>query len=70
MAYTQTDLDNIQAAIITVASGGVAEIEINGERTRYQSLDKLVKLSNYIQDQLNSATIGSGIMKVKFKDAE
>lgn len=51
MAYTQADLDRIEAAIASEE----LEVEVDGQRTRYQSIDQLLKAREFIAGQLQLA---------------
>lgn len=52
MAYTQADLDRIEAAIASEE----LEVEVDGVRTRYQSIDQLLKAREFIASQIQLAT--------------
>lgn len=51
MAFTQTDLDNINAAIAT----GELSVEVNGRKVQYRSMDDLMKARDVISTDLASA---------------
>ena len=70
MSYTQADIDNIDAAIKEIAKSGVAEIEINGERTKYQNLKDLYDIRNKAQADLDTAVYDSTFIKVGFVDVD
>lgn len=55
MAFTQTDLDNINAAIAT----GELTVEVNGRRVTYRSVDDLLKARSAIQSDLAAASAGN-----------
>ncbi|MGH1371142.1 MAG: phage head-tail joining protein [Cellvibrionaceae bacterium] len=55
MAYTQQNLDDINAAIAT----GVMEVTINGRTTKFRSLDEMLRTKSIIERSL-STTAGSG----------
>lgn len=68
MAFTQTDLDNINAAIAT----GEMTVEVNGRRVTYRSIADLEKARTIIQGDLAAATPGSprrGNFTVRFATA-
>jgi len=67
MAYTSTDADNIRAAIVTIATKGTAEVEINGRRVRFQDITKLQALLSIIEAEVNSESYG-GAMDIIFKE--
>ena len=54
MAFTQSDLDNINAAVGT----GELSVEVNGRKVVYRSIDDLVKARNLIANDL-AATAAS-----------
>lgn len=67
MAFTASQLSQIESAIITVAAGGVAEIEdAFGNKTKYTSLDQLMKLKKLIEDDIARNSRDSWIDKGKF----
>ena len=49
MAYTQTDLDKIDAAI----AGGAKRVRLNGREKEFFSANDLLKLREQIQNDLN-----------------
>lgn len=51
MAFTQTDLDNINAAIAT----GELSVEVNGRKVQYRSVDDLIKARSIISADLAAA---------------
>lgn len=52
MAFTQTDLDNINAAIAT----GELAVEVNGRKVVYRSIDDLLKARSAIASDLATAS--------------
>lgn len=70
MSYTQADLDAIDEAIKRVTSGGIAEIELDGERTVYTKLTDLLKARNMIAACVLTSTNDSYDIKVRFKNVE
>jgi hypothetical protein len=61
MAFTSTDLANVEAAIVKLAVGTrVIECEIDGDRVRYQpsDLDKVRALRDLIRQELASTATG------------
>lgn len=48
MAYTQTDLDAINAALIN----GTLEVEVNGRRVRYRSTSELMRVKTMISKEI------------------
>lgn len=52
MAYTQSDLDRIDAAIASEE----LEVEVDGSRTRYRSMDELIKARTHVASQIVAAT--------------
>ena len=51
MAFTQTDLDNINAAI----AFGELSVEVNGRKVVYRSIDDLIKARAIVTADLGSA---------------
>lgn len=51
MAYTQTMLDALDAAIAT----GALRITHNGKTTEYRSMDEMVRVRNLIKQELAAA---------------
>ena len=72
MAFTATDLAKVEQAMVDLAIGKrVVEVDVGGKTRRFQatSMDKLKKLRNLIQAEVNNATNGTGFMQpVSFKD--
>lgn len=66
MAFTQTDLDNINAAVGT----GELSVEVNGRKVVYRSIDDLVKARNLIANDLaavsTTGTVRRGSFRVNF----
>lgn len=52
MAYTQADLNRLDAAIASEE----LEVEVDGVRTRYRSMDELLKARNHVATNLVAAT--------------
>ena len=52
MAWTQTDLDAIKAAI----AKGTLEVTHNGRTIRYRSMQDLIAAKREIESELNSST--------------
>lgn len=70
MAFTQTDLDNINAAI----ASGELTVEVNGRRVTYRSIADLERARSMIQGDLAAAASGSasprrGTYAVRFTTA-
>lgn len=62
MAYTSTDLTNVQAAIIALAEGKrVVSVSTNGKTIQYGAaqMKELQALRDAIQAEIGSATTGS-----------
>ena len=55
MAYTQADLDAIDAAL----AGSESTVEIEGKRTTWRSAEELLKMRRFIAAQLNAAATGA-----------
>ena len=59
MAYTQTDLDNVQAAIVALGKGElIVEVSLDGRTTKYAqaSLDNLKTIKADIEATLTTIT--------------
>ena len=64
MAFTQTDLDNINAAIAT----GELSVEVNGRKVVYRSVDDLLKARSIIADDIAAAaSAASGSRRGSFR---
>ena len=64
MAYSSTDLTNVEAAITALISGDqIVEITKDGITTRYNqtSLDKLISLREDIKREVNVPAASSGV---------
>lgn len=59
MAFTQTDLDNINAAIPT----GELSVEVNGRKVQYRSMDDLVKARSIIAADLAATPEAAGAVR-------
>lgn len=67
MAFTQTDLDNINAAIAT----GELSVEVNGRKVVYRSMDDLVKARSIVASDLQAlgaptSSVRRGSYRVSF----
>lgn len=67
MAYTETDLNNIRTAMVTIATRGSAEVEINGRRIRYLDITKLQTLLDTIEAAVNANNYGA-MIDITFKE--
>lgn len=54
MAYSQTDLDNIEAAI----AEGVSSVSVAGRTITYRSLDDMIRLRDLIRRELGLIPYG------------
>lgn len=52
MALTQTDLDNLDAAI----ASGELEVQLEGRKVQYRSVGELLKARNHVAQLLASST--------------
>jgi hypothetical protein len=52
MAYTQTQLDDLRAAI----AEGVTKVAANGRTVEYRSLDEMRKLERIMAEELEAST--------------
>jgi len=59
MAFTQADIDAAKAAINTVITRGSVEVEINGRRVKYLSLESLLAAISAMEQDLMSQTYGT-----------
>jgi roadblock/LC7 domain-containing protein len=59
MAFTQTDLDNINTAIAT----GELAVEVNGRKVVYRSMDDLLKARALIATDLVAAAPAVGSVR-------
>lgn len=55
MAYTQTDLDAIDEAIRTFHLTGVAELQFEGQRTVFRSIEEILRMRAFVAGQLQGA---------------
>jgi len=65
-SVTQTDIDAIEAAGITVATDGFSEAEIDGRRVRKLNPEMLLRVARQLQADLDSEDDG-GMIKPFFK---
>jgi hypothetical protein len=56
MALTQTDLDNIDTAI----AASELEVEVDGRRVKYRSMNELLKARTHVAGVLAGAGSGAG----------
>ncbi len=54
MAWTQTDLDKIEAAMAT----GQRRVRLNGREVEYHSIDQMIKARDAIQASITRASSG------------
>ena len=62
MAFTQTDLDNINAAI----ASGELRAKVNGREIEYRSIDELQKARGVIEADLAKASAPAGGRRTVF----
>jgi len=55
MAVTQSDIDNLNAAI----ASGTRQVTIGGQTVLYQTTESLIKARDDLQKELNKATAGT-----------
>ena len=67
LKYTATDLSNLKAAIITIASRGAAEVTINGRTVKYTSLESLQSFIDIVEAEVNGEEYG-GWMPIQFTE--
>lgn len=68
MAWTATQLSQVETAIIAV-SAGAEEVEIDGKRYRKPKLSDLTKLRDQMQAEIQDTTDG-GILRSTFNSKE
>lgn len=63
MAFSQTDLDNIDAAMVTLAVDGIASVTVGGQTVQAKNLDELRRLREMVAQDVaaDSAPAGRGI---------
>jgi len=67
MAFTAAQLTEVESAIVTVGAGGVSEIEdAFGNRTKYSSIEQLLKLKAAMMDDIKRNSRTSWVDKGKF----
>jgi hypothetical protein len=57
--YTAADVSAIRAALVTVATRGAAEVEINGRRVKYTNLSELQALLEIVEASVNAESYGA-----------
>ena len=65
MAYTQTDLDNIDAAI----ASGELRVQVDGRDITYRSIDDLIKARGFAATQMTSASVSTSRRAYRFNFA-
>lgn len=64
MAFTQTDLDNLNAAIAM----GELSVEVNGRKVVYRNIDDLIKARTIVAAELGaSAAVGNAPRRGSFR---
>ena len=63
MAFTQSDLDNVNSAIAT----GELKVELNGRMVMYRSIDELLKARTIITSDLAANSAGVGTRRGNFR---
>ncbi|MFZ7126403.1 MAG: gpW family head-tail joining protein [Desulfobacterales bacterium] len=69
MAFTSTDLSNVESAIVSLSTGTQAvRVTVNGKSVEYQqsSLESLLRLRNVIQADVHASASGGPFNKVRF----
>jgi len=61
MAFTTTDLDNIDTAMVSFAVNGFASVTVGGQTTAIKSLDELIRLRKMIADQVTATGTHGGL---------
>lgn len=65
MAYSKTDLDNLDAAI----SSGELVVQVEGRRVEYRSLNELLRARAHVAEQMSTASAGTerrGVYRFRF----
>ena len=62
--FTQADRDAIKAAMVRIATDGIASVTLAGQTTTVKSLDELRRLLEIVQSDIAAETGGGG-MRVK-----
>jgi len=62
MAFSSTDLSNVESAIISGAT--VGRVSVNGKSVEYRGLDELLKLRDVIKADIDAASATSGGRRV------
>ena len=62
MALTQTDLDALDAAI----AASELEVQVEGRRVRYRSIDELMKARSHVAEVVGSASRTTGRSAFRF----
>lgn len=65
MAWTQADLDNINAAIAT----GARRVKFQGHETEFRDLDEMLKLRDLMRDQI-AGTASSRVSFAEYHDGK
>jgi hypothetical protein len=65
MAYTQTQLEELRAAI----AEGVARVAANGRTVEYRSLDEMRKLERIMADELEASSRPPSRILLSFRRA-
>ena len=67
MAFTAAQLAQVESAIVTVGAGGVAEIQdAFGNKTKYSTIEELLKLKSAMEDDVTVNARTSMVDKLKF----
>lgn len=72
MAFSSTDLANIESAMVDLATGKrVVMVDVGGKTRQFQSVDlnKLQKLRDMVKADINSSSGTGFVNSVSFKDA-
>jgi len=67
--FTATDVSNIRAALVTIATRGSASVTIAGRTHTYIDIDKLRSLLHEAEAQVNADTYG-GTIPVAFTEVD
>lgn len=61
MAFTQTDLNNIDAAMVTLAVDGFARVKVGLQEVEVKSIDELRKLRELVAGELVASSDRPGL---------
>lgn len=63
MALTQADLDALDRAI----ASSTLEVQLDGRRVKYRSMDELIKARGHVASQISAASGRGGFRRMTFQ---